>query len=1260
VPVRRSLGKEEVSNADKQIPMRRHNISLLIALTVAFLFLLFHRSPDQRPPDTGVLSRAVDGDRAVARSNPNSENPDSALASGAEPRENAVQSLVHEPAGFSPELQRLVDGIHAGRPVRLQVGESESRYFFRATNVTTENFRISAGADASFPAEFEVFEGRRLLENGQPAEDRAALAVVNDSVSMAYTTQAGDFLIESDASGQLVQLQLRSSDPDSRLGDFSCVQQGQFSGTMDASSVPFPRETDVSLSLAGEFDTDAPDTAGAIASHPYFRLGKRYDASLKDLNVLMISGSTQTGPSSNFSSRAATYFTYAATLRDVYEWQLGLRYQLQELILIADDPGLSPENDVEYDDSVVPNDKSSAIDDLSAVRNWVVRNRPRSTYQWGHVMAWTLVNGDARGMVGWAFTKGYGTLNSAFSVNEREMNWGVIVHEMGHNIGAAHTNGGAMNAQLSLSNPRSDFFTENAASGGFTAASEIYDYMSDPIRPFIYGPAEMRNPSEMPFGVDDAVSTPADTAVTFNPLANDLTATPLFGAENTLRLVEVGQIFPKAAGSVSVSGESITFTPAAGYTGNVWFAYTLRGSVGNGGLGWLHSADVIITVGGNSSDPDLNPALSTTDDVVRDDFSAEIRLNPLLNDEATGRLWVGGVDGIGKINGVTQAGNYSDSAFRLVSATVVNGNGTVTLETLEVTRNEVATLDHTGYLIYTPSGTEPDPVVIEYTVEDADGNQSTGNIFINFSESVALSLDRPNLVEREGRVATITLTRSGSTAESEWVDFFVAGSVDLTGSTSDVAIAGYDAFDPATGFGRITIPAGQASAEIVVSAMQDAVNEGDELLTFSIMALETMVIADGQDVVQLEIIEQDSIDNVIYSEDFDSFPGGKLLANGWSSVVPPPYGGWTAKSGGTTSPNTGPTNDHTQGDAAGQYLYREASGNTNQQSDLLSPVLDLSAFGDLVLEFYYHMFGAAMGELRVDVFANGVWHLDVMEPRIGQQQNSGDAPWAFVRINISDYNSSDFQVRFRGITGADFTSDMAIDDFAVGEPLSTPESPSILGQPQSQAVLAGDPVYLSVVARGLPSPTYQWKKDGMNIDGATRSVLYLESFQSGNAGDYSCEVHSGSSTTSAIASLTLADPNDLDGDGLPDDWELLYFDSTDAIDGSQDSDGDGVLDFFEYIYGSNPTDPNSRGSGLLVAPASNGTDMIFEWVVQEGLVLGLDYLVEVSTTLSPWSPIPEADYTIQSTTNEGMTQLELTLPLNYTDRAFLKLSQPQE
>ena len=70
------------------------------------------------------------------------------------------------------------------------------------------------------------------------------------------------------------------------------------------------------------------------------------------------------------------------------------------------------------------------------------------------------------------------------------------------------------------------------------------------------------------------------------------------------------------------------------------------------------------------------------------------------------------------------------------------------------------------------------------------------------------------------------------------------------------------------------------------------------------------------------------------------------------------------------------------------------------------------------------MFGAVMGELHLDVFANGSWTNDVMAPISGNQGNQ----WLKRVIPLTAYAGEIISLRFRGITGADFTSDMAIDD----------------------------------------------------------------------------------------------------------------------------------------------------------------------------------------------------------------------------------------
>jgi hypothetical protein len=50
---------------------------------------------------------------------------------------------------------------------------------------------------------------------------------------------------------------------------------------------------------------------------------------------------------------------------------------------------------------------------------------------------------------------------------------------------------------------------------------------------------------------------------------------------------------------------------------------------------------------------------------------------------------------------------------------------------------------------------------------------------------------------------------------------------------------------------------------------------------------------------------------------------------------------------------------------------------------------------------------------------------------------------------------------------------------------------------------------------------------------------------------------------------------DLDGDGIPDYWEIVQFGSIGIVNGLSDFDGDGFPDRDEYIAGTNPRDPDS-------------------------------------------------------------------------------------
>ena len=91
--------------------------------------------------------------------------------------------------------------------------------------------------------------------------------------------------------------------------------------------------------------------------------------------------------------------------------------------------------------------------------------------------------------------------------------------------------------------------------------------------------------------------------------------------------------------------------------------------------------------------------------------------------------------------------------------------------------------------------------------------------------------------------------------------------------------------------------------------------------------------------------------------------------------------------------------------------------------------------------------------------------------------------------------------------------------FVISGPAST--TPPVFSlNPTTQTVQAGATVTFTASASG--SPTYQWRRNGSNLAGATAATLVLPSVQADVAGDYSVvATNSAGSTTSSIATLTV-------------------------------------------------------------------------------------------------------------------------------------------
>lgn len=161
-----------------------------------------------------------------------------------------------------------------------------------------------------------------------------------------------------------------------------------------------------------------------------------------------------------------------------------------------------------------------------------------------------------------------------------------------------------------------------------------------------------------------------------------------------------------------------------------------------------------------------------------------------------------------------------------------------------------------------------------------------------------------------------------------------------------------------------------------------------------------------------------TISSFPYNEGFESGLGQWTQATGDDL-------NWTNQTGGTPSSGTGPS----AANEGSQYMYIEASSPNypSKTGQLLSPCFDLSSLNNATLNFSYHMSGAAMGTLRVDVstdngttWTNSAWTIN---------GNQGTA-WKDASVDLSAYSGT-IRLRFTGITGSSYTSDICIDGLSV-------------------------------------------------------------------------------------------------------------------------------------------------------------------------------------------------------------------------------------
>ena len=162
------------------------------------------------------------------------------------------------------------------------------------------------------------------------------------------------------------------------------------------------------------------------------------------------------------------------------------------------------------------------------------------------------------------------------------------------------------------------------------------------------------------------------------------------------------------------------------------------------------------------------------------------------------------------------------------------------------------------------------------------------------------------------------------------------------------------------------------------------------------------------------------------------------------------------------------------------------------------------------------------------------------------------------------------------VTGGSFTATLPADSITTFVGDLTFPAPAIVTSPVDRTVATGKTVVMDVTASG-EMMTHQWKKDGVDIPGATSRILVIRNAQASDAGAYSVTVsNNGGSATSAPGSVTVVN--------TANPGRLINISTRSSV-----GTGDNVQIGGFVIVGSQPMQVLIRASGPAISGAVTGT-----------------------------------------------------------------------
>ncbi|MBN1182888.1 MAG: T9SS type A sorting domain-containing protein [Bacteroidales bacterium] len=263
---------------------------------------------------------------------------------------------------------------------------------------------------------------------------------------------------------------------------------------------------------------------------------------------------------------------------------------------------------------------------------------------------------------------------------------------------------------------------------------------------------------------------------------------------------------------------------------------------------------------------------------------------------------------------------------------------------------------------------------------------------------------------------------------------------------------------------------------------------------------------DGNNDTLIAYVEKGEVITIGYEQNFDGFIFGNYPnQEGWTCNTTGGYY-WLAYNG----PNpwgyaTGSTGDHTTGSNNYVAAFGGLTATSGLEANFYTPCMIFEDTDTIGLKFFYHMFGADMGSLHLDLLNNGVWLNDIWSIH-GQQQDSINAAWDSVTVS---FLGTVTRARIRAIRGSGYSSDIWIDDVSLitsTEYVNTNDvGVSSINNPK-RSILNTDPIVPSATIINnrynsvsfdviIQSQTYQDTVTVANLEGSAQTEIVFDIFQ---------------------------------------------------------------------------------------------------------------------------------------------------------------------